>query len=867
MANISDKESQQIKALISVVFGSERSEDLINDLKKVKKSSEDAESGIAKFHDRLSKLDERVSKAAGYVSKFTSVINAQNVSLVASVRASLEYRDAIASTFSQFAKYGTTINEYEQSIEKLRKQYGASYSDAIRFKSSLEKAFNVTGPNNLDKYLEGLSKTVGRNIRDVEALSNKFTSLFTNNPQLEDLLASGNFEGAQYYAGSLFASGQINTSQYKDFIEAASAQNSKVIEEVQGPSNLVRQGQAGLETSLKNVGDIITGTTKTISDVIGATDKLNKTMEFLGYAILGSSLLNSLTSLSGFLARVVGTGAAAGAAGSATGSGGLLAGLGGAGLIGAGTALGVGTAFAGTLVAATAGINEYQFSDAKSDNEKYIKSMYEKAERFEKNGDKIGAARSRLLALQALQSTEKAEDGNLTFGAASRFIFGSDTQSKINEQRKELENLQRNKSIEDAGKSALKLAQESNRIQSTLAKQTQLNQTNVNLLSLQSDLVGKTRLGAESLNKTYESLTAGLDKEIDLLTQAVSKYDEIKKSATTTQEINDAELLYQEASLKLVSAKLQKYQMLAQADASLTQSNKKEIEASVSRADVQRSYISLIDSAGVGAKAQISLRQQLISEVNNQISAYDQQILNEQNVIQDLQKKLQSGNISQDDREAAESRIYEAQIRLNQATVSRTNALKEQAEVSRTLREGWIDAIKFSVKGEGVFSRIVVDQNRRLGSLLASGPDKLNTFRTGGTTGGRLESTAFTTSGLRLGTEGVYEKGVLNQYGLGSGFNIYDVGEKVFNSQRNLIANNTQAASSVAASPFGVIAAIETGTAKGIERAASGDGKNAGVMILNETSIKQMQSYFVEAFKNMANAIREETIKSMKNGK
>jgi len=94
---------------------------------------------------------------------------------------------------------------------------------------------------------------------------------------------------------------------------------------------------------------------------------------------------------------------------------------------------------------------------------------------------------------------------------------------------------------------------------------------------------------------------------------------------------------------------------------------------------------------------------------------------------------------------------------------------QQQAQLLRTLRDGYISAINAMNTGAGVFSKIIVDQNKNLGILMQQGLSP-TAIRTGSSAGGFLSSERFTPTGISSSSERRMFPIVKPEWGLDTGF-------------------------------------------------------------------------------------------------
>ena len=204
--------------------------------------------------------------------------------------------------------------------------------------------------------------------------------------------------------------------------------------------------------------------------------------------------------------------------------------------------------------------------------------------------------------------------------------------------------------------------------------------------------------------------------------------------------------------------------------------NQQQLETSLAE-----SQMNLANSYGFGLKATVQMQQQVVQSLQQQKAIMEGQIGDLQasanKLNQDKQKELNdvmsNASLSAADKERAANEIkqrYQVQEFANRNEVLKkqneiVQATARQAEITKSLREGYISAIAAMNTGQGVFTRIVISQEKRLGSLVAGAPTKVRALRAGSELEGRREAGRFGAGTLTEGAAGEAEKAVLSTYG------------------------------------------------------------------------------------------------------
>lgn len=189
-------------------------------------------------------------------------------------------------------------------------------------------------------------------------------------------------------------------------------------------------------------------------------------------------------------------------------------------------------------------------------------------------------------------------------------------------------------------------------------------------------------------------------------------------------------------------------------------------EAAVSLAEAQ---VSLADNLSMGLAASAEMRMEAVRQMGTTIDLLrnkmelidrerDRQIENRNKA----QEAMSAAKQSQD--EVAAKRAFEqyemAQGSLIGLATERLNLestiygkMQQQASMLRALREGYISAIAAMNTGAGVFSKIIIDQNKNLGTLLRSTGSVPIAIRTGSDAGGFRTTERFTPGGISSSPE------------------------------------------------------------------------------------------------------------------
>lgn len=161
--------------------------------------------------------------------------------------------------------------------------------------------------------------------------------------------------------------------------------------------------------------------------------------------------------------------------------------------------------------------------------------------------------------------------------------------------------------------------------------------------------------------------------------------------------------------------------------------------------------ISLADNLAMGVAASAQQRMAAVREISDVINSKraEQLILEKQ--IGDAQKRQESfaAAAATGDKKAiqelAQAKADEFQhvLRYKEINVENTRLIQKQAELTRVLRDGWVNAINSMNNGVGMFTKIKIDRETRLGTLMSRAPKPVVGLATGFAGPGRRESVGY----------------------------------------------------------------------------------------------------------------------------
>jgi len=904
---------KKIYAALEVQYGAVNAQELIQSLDSVSGKFRTAHNNLVVLEKGLQSLNaisatlSRSFNAVGQaVNSVTSFINAPNISMKAGYDILVKYNDSLVKTSSQFSKYGMGVSQYTKRVEEVRKAYQLSYQDATKLMSTLERGFNYNGPEKYDGYLKALAKTTGNNIEAMNELNQAVQSLTANNPALEDMVANLDFEAAESYARSLAMAGEISVQQYKTFKDMALAQNrpqgeQDKVDQLQQPGINQRKLIQGIESGLKKSGEVSADLIQTTVNWAGGIDNVNQQLEktvhyYAEIQAAAGAISSFMPTISGALSgglnildaaadakvllggRGLG-GKILGRAGKALGAGRALLGLGTGAINGMGAAasggsmtaiagsgaLIVGSAIggfeAGDYIANKTGIGIYGWSSQMGQDAERNMALADKTE------DPLKKAQLRVAALESKKDQEKTESLGGFFGMfRSEGVASYETLKALAEARSEMQEAK--KTQQELSEEQKKQVKASDDLLSRQRHTNQVLEIQKGILSASNTLLASKNilLGKAAQTGSISSEVAKNNQELDIQEKILQTHKsqaeeqlsiaktEIEKNVQRKIILEDEEQLNQIAIKRNENAKV------------LVNSNQFQIETQEKAISLQEAYISLQDSAGMGLKAQVGARKELIDQISKEMQMVREQqaVAEEQRAMaeQALQKAEASGN--QQDIINSRARIRDLDNEILDKKTKETQLMQKQAEISKSMREGWISAISAMTTGNGVFTRITIDQNKRLGSLVSAVPDKIRALRAGGTTGGRRESASWTPGGFKEGSSGDWEQDALSQYGLNPYNRLQDNVSAMLKYQQDKGSKMSPAAATFGIGPQGT-GEITTAIKEGFKTIGSDSTSGAKKMIVDEKDLEELKKSFIDAFSKIGTEIITETIKRIRN--
>ena len=163
---------------------------------------------------------------------------------------------------------------------------------------------------------------------------------------------------------------------------------------------------------------------------------------------------------------------------------------------------------------------------------------------------------------------------------------------------------------------------------------------------------------------------------------------------------------------------------------------------------VLESEVALMDSLAVGIGANAAAREKVALNIMQQAKLEEEKIKNLQANKAAFEKLLASEDTSFENRIKVQGALNGIDIQMNEATAKRNQLQKNALDQLQKLREGYLDSIDAMQSGAGIFTELIVSQDKSLGALIRTTQEVPRVLRTGAGSGGITSATQFGPGGL-----------------------------------------------------------------------------------------------------------------------
>jgi len=294
----------------------------------------------------------------------------------------------------------------------------------------------------------------------------------------------------------------------------------------------------------------------------------------------------------------------------------------------------------------------------------------------------------------------------------------------------------------------------------------------------------------EERKKAAQELLSGYQDEIAKIKTLIDAEINTDKQAKLREQLNAAEddaamvgeaLKTSDFDSVFVRMETQREKVVSAENAVTKQgidNNKKILDAVTARYraeyDMRQSQVSqieaqlsMIDSVASGIGASAEMRAAAVQKMGEQVLTLEGEMAAAEKFRQD-----RLNDVAKAEQELAEARFAgdqakieqadkaitvnkaaaaDAQKKLNEADTKRLGLIQQQLQMTKQIREGYLDALSSMMEGAGVFAEIVVDQEKNLGTLLRTAKDMPTSLRTGAADGRGAGISTFGAGGLQAG--------------------------------------------------------------------------------------------------------------------
>ena len=212
----------------------------------------------------------------------------------------------------------------------------------------------------------------------------------------------------------------------------------------------------------------------------------------------------------------------------------------------------------------------------------------------------------------------------------------------------------------------------------------------------------------------------------------------------------------QQAMQDIVAKKIQNSNTLLQAEKEVNnlyrdRTRLQEIEVQQAEANISlANNMAMGVSAGAGAiMTQVREITDVINSKRGEQAMAEEQMLAAQKDRLAAEARFAAGDASAKvDLESARAREMQHLMRYKEVGVEITQNVSRQAELTKTLRDGWISAIGAMNTGVGMFTKIKIDKETRLGTLMSNAPRPVVGVTTGFAGDGLRSATQYSAYGV-----------------------------------------------------------------------------------------------------------------------
>lgn len=300
-----------------------------------------------------------------------------------------------------------------------------------------------------------------------------------------------------------------------------------------------------------------------------------------------------------------------------------------------------------------------------------------------------------------------------------------------------------------------------------LGELAQMGGNNQSALAARASQLGEIRTQRSLLgNRLGEADTslenAKLNKQAaeDAVKQSQSGEERVlaeEKLKEATMRVNELQNTRNKIQSEIVRKSREEIDIALQA----AKANQGALDLQTGKLSRMEAELELMQSIGMGLGASVQQRMQVIDQTKQMQKLQEEQLANNLKAQSDAQAELtamMARGATASDLEAQQAKINALKIQEQETQTGILNTQIRQAQMTKTLRDGYISAISAMTAGSGMITKITIDQNKSMGMAVRQ-MGMLQSMSSGGVNdfaaAGRLNSSQFTVGGVRVGEANV----------------------------------------------------------------------------------------------------------------
>jgi len=268
--------------------------------------------------------------------------------------------------------------------------------------------------------------------------------------------------------------------------------------------------------------------------------------------------------------------------------------------------------------------------------------------------------------------------------------------------------------------------------------------------SMQSLLNDGTAIDPSQQVAAYENLLEKL-RELDS-TGEIDISDELLNMNVGMLTLAEQRALVETELNRVLAERRNNYMIMSQSLSEISKISEGELRRAAAQSSLLATQVSLADNLAMGVGASAQMRFEQVDALQREIEIMREQQAMLQQQAQERAAAMRDAGHSEKEIQAV---VYDLQTQRLEIEGKILQKQEQQASVTRTIRDGWVSAISAMMTGEGMFTKIVVDQNKRVGTMMSATENATTGLRTGFAGRGFTESQKYTVGGISGSNDGV----------------------------------------------------------------------------------------------------------------